>query len=166
VMGTLQATEVIKICLSLGQTISGKLLTYDALSLSFATFEIARDENCAVCGTAPRITELKAEVETCANVTPISAERLYQNKDQFVIVDVRETHEREESSIAGSLHVPLAKILARETHGIPKDKQVVVHCEMGGRSLKAAEHLVKEGYTQILNLTGGIKAWQAFINRR
>jgi adenylyltransferase/sulfurtransferase len=165
VMGTLQATEVIKICLGLGQTVSGKLLTYDALSLSFSTYEIVRNQHCAVCGEKPTITELKAEVEVCANVTPLSAEELYKNRDKYVIIDVREINERAESSIDGSIHVPLAKVLSGEQE-IPQGKPLVLQCAAGGRSLRAAEHLANKGYTELFNLTGGMKAWQAFINRR
>jgi molybdopterin/thiamine biosynthesis adenylyltransferase/rhodanese-related sulfurtransferase len=165
VMGTLQATEVIKICLDLGQTVSGKLLTYDALSLSFSPFEIARDQQCAVCGAKPTITELKYEIEVCVDVKPISAEEVHKDKDRYLIIDVRESAERAESFIEDSIHVPLAKVLSGEEQ-VPKGKPLVLQCAAGGRSQRAAEHLAKNGYTQVFNLTGGMKAWQAFVNRR
>jgi rhodanese-related sulfurtransferase len=62
--------------------------------------------------------------------------------------------------------VPLGKILSNENHGLPKDKQIVLHCASGSRSQQAAEHLAKHGYTQVQNLRGGIRAWQAVLNRR
>ena len=166
VMGTLQATEVIKICLNLGQICSGKLLSYDALSMSFSNFEITRDKNCAVCGNKPTITELKNEIEACQNVTSISAEELYQNKDKYLIIDVREADERVQSVIEGSIHIPLAQILAGEAEIPQGPRPLVFQCAAGGRSLRAAEHLAQKGYADIFNLTGGMKAWQAVVSRR
>ena len=165
VMGTLQATEVLKICLGLGQSISGKLLTYDALSLSFSTFEIERDKNCALCGPNSNVTELEMEVEVCMNVAPLSAEELLQNKEKYLIIDVRESNERAESSIEGSIHIPLAQVLSGEAQ-IPKGKPLVLQCAAGGRSQRAADYLVQNGYANVFNLTGGMKAWQALVNRR
>ena len=58
VMGTLQATEVIKLVLGLGEAASGRLLHYDALALAFTSFHVARDSQCAICGAQPSITDL------------------------------------------------------------------------------------------------------------
>lgn len=165
VMGTLQATEVIKIGLQLGEVAAGKLLTYDALALAFSSFAIARDPHCAICGTTPTIKSLAVEAEVCSTVASISAQELHQHKARYLIIDVRENLERAESVIEGSMHIPLDKILNGEAT-IPKGKPVVLQCAVGARSLRAAEHLVKSGDYEVLNLTGGIKAWQIFINRR
>lgn len=162
VMGTLQATEVLKVFLGIGEVASGRLLCYDALALSFEILNVSRDGNCPVCGDSPIIREVIDRIGACAPVSEISARELFADlqsaSPKFLVLDVREDNERRAGKIEPSLHIPLAQILEGKAD-LPKDQTIVVHCAAGIRSLKAAQYLVAHGHGNIANLTGGMQAW-------
>ena len=168
VMGTLQATEVIKLVLDLGQTASGRLLHYDALALAFASFRVARDPRCAICGDEPSITALVdydafcgigAAAESLVPQLSPTAARDLLGKPDTVFIDVRDTHERLVDSLPVSEHVPLGRLLA-DGVPFPASACVVVYCASGSRSLVAAEALLKRGYARVHNLQGGLSGWR------
>jgi rhodanese-related sulfurtransferase len=170
VMGTLQATEVLKLLLGIGQSASGRLLCYDALALTFNILCIARAKDCPVCGDHPTIHEIALAADSCVTVSSLTASELHQNMQsspaKYQIVDVREDAERAESRIEPSLHVPLQHILSGQAEKLPRDRTLVMYCASGMRSAQAAKYLLEHGYVDVLNLAGGILAWQNLISRR
>jgi molybdopterin/thiamine biosynthesis adenylyltransferase/rhodanese-related sulfurtransferase len=168
VMGTLQATEVIKLILGLGEIASGKLVYYDALALAFSSFNVQKDPQCAICGDDRSITELVDYDAFCGigaaadsvvpQLSPAEAAELLDTEDT-VFIDVRDTHERLVDSLPLSEHVPLNELIATGVP-FPTSSNLVVFCATGSRSLLAAESLIKRGYTLVHNLEGGLSAWR------
>ena len=165
-VGTLQATEVLKRILGVGDPLVGRLLLVDALSMAFQTLRVDRDPACAVCGDAPSILTLTDSAAVCGPIMTIpqmSVQELHalrQAGDGPFVLDVREPDEFEGANIDGAL-IPLGELLERigELDAHRDDAVLVVHCRHGGRSAKAVEVLHSQGFTNAVNLTGGIHAW-------
>lgn len=164
VMGSLQATEAIKLLLGIGKPLLGRLLVYDALSLSFQEFAFRRRSDCVVCGDQPTLIQLESEPENdMAAIDSWSAQQLAEtlssgNSDGLVMVDVREDYEWQAGRLPGSLHIPLGQLPARLTE-IP-DGRVLFICAGGVRSLSACRIAAQTGRDTI-NLEGGIYGWAA-----
>jgi len=168
VMGTLQATEVIKIVLGLGEVTSGKLVHYDALALSFSDFRVSRDPKCDLCGENRTITELVDYEAFCgvgaaidslvSQLSPAETAELLGAADT-VLIDVRDTHERLVDSLPHSEHIPLNELIENGVP-FPTSSRVVIFCATGVRSLLAAESLKKRGYDLVHNLDGGLSGWR------
>ena len=174
IIGTIQAAEAIKIILGVGQTLAGRLLTLDALTMQFRTLRLRRDPACPVCGDVPTVTSLIDYQQFCgitpaaaapsSDVPELSVEELKQEIDAgkpLWILDVREPREWEICRIPGTTLIPLGELPKRLSEvpagaGAPG---IVVHCKMGGRSAKAVRLLQQYGITNARNLTGGILAW-------
>jgi sulfur-carrier protein adenylyltransferase/sulfurtransferase len=167
-VGTIQATEVIKLILGLGETLVGKLLTIDAMTMSFRTLSIQKDPECPACGTH-EITELIDYDEFCAGgnahastgVQEIQPSQLAQRLakgEALEIIDVREPYEWEIGHIPGARLVPLARI-AEEIPRLDKRRETILYCKVGARSLRAAHQLAGAGVTDVRNLAGGILRW-------
>ena len=169
-VGTIQATEAIKMLLGLGERLVGRLLTIDALTMGFRTIEIQRDPDCPACGTH-EITELIDYEEFCnggsqreesrigvREIQPAQlAERLATGED-LEIIDVREPFEWELGHIPGARLVPLNRI-ADEIPRLDKRRETILYCKVGVRSRFAAEQLADAGLSEVRNLTGGILRW-------
>ncbi len=174
VIGTIQATEAIKILTGIGETLAGRLLLYDALRMRMRQIVLPRDPACPVCGDAPTIRTLVAYAAHCG---PGLAARSNAGDDMtveklrdwrvsgtpHVLVDVREPGEHAEDRIEGAILIPLAKALMNPGT-LPKDRPIVVHCRSGGRSAVAVATLRLRGY-DAHNLSGGILAWRALIEK-
>ncbi len=168
VMGTLQATEVIKIVLGLGEVTSGKLVHYDALALSFSAFHVSRDPKCDLCGENRTITELVDYEAFCgvgaaidslvSQLSPAETAELLGAADT-VLIDVRDTHERLVDRLPQSAHIPLNELIENGVP-FPTSSQLVIFCASGTRSLLAAEALIKRGYSLVHNLEGGLSGWR------
>lgn len=81
----------------------------------------------------------------------------------FMLLDVREPHELATAAIAGSHHIPMREIPGR-TSELPKDQEIVVMCHHGARSARVAGFLETQGFTNVINLDGGIDAWSKQID--
>jgi sulfur-carrier protein adenylyltransferase/sulfurtransferase len=181
-IGTLQATEAIKLILGVGKPMIGRMILYDALEMTFDSIKLRKNPECPVCSEHPTITELIDYEQFCgvpAHDRSEYKERNVQQKvrsitvgelkarldagDDLLIVDVREPHEREISNIEGSLLIPKGQVVARAAE-IPKDREVVMQCKTGARSRDAIIMLQRLGYTNLVNLTGGINAWAREID--
>lgn len=105
--------------------------------------------------------EYKRITRCYGEVTPSEAV-MVMNRDEPVVVDVREANEVGQGKIKGAKHIPLGSFKQRlnelETH---KDQKVVIYCRSGNRSGQASEMLCKQGFTQVFNMKGGIMAWQS-----
>ena len=168
VMGTLQATEVIKLVLGLGDVASGRLVHYDALALAFSSFNVSRDSRCNICGDRPEITELVDYDAFCGagaaadslvpQLSPAEAAGLLDAADT-VFIDVRDTHERLVDSLPQSEHIPLNELIQSGVP-FPSSVRLVIYCASGSRSLVAAESLIRRGHTLVHNLEGGLSGWR------
>lgn len=181
VIGSLQALEAIKLITGIGESLRGRLLTYDALNQTFATLKIARDPSCAACGPAATITALDpARYDfSCAPAAPsptmsdptvpleISVEETHRllttAPADTVLIDVREPYEFEICRIAGAEPIPMRQIPERLAE-LPRDKHLLIHCHHGGRSLRVTEFLRAQGLARVSNVAGGIEAWSERID--
>jgi rhodanese-related sulfurtransferase len=99
-------------------------------------------------------------------LTPTETSQLLKNAAAtLVLLDVREPEERAMAKIEPSLHIPMDDVPARIKE-IPKDRTIVVYCHHGSRSMMVAGYLEGRGYADVANLTGGIDAWSAQVDRR
>ena len=169
-VGTIQATEAIKVLLGLGDTLVGRLLTIDALTMAFRTIEVRPDPECPACGTH-EITELIDYEEFCnsANaggenrsevkeIQPVQLAERLATGEELEIIDVREPFEWEIGHIPGARLVPLNRI-ADEIPRLDKRRETILYCKVGVRSRFAAEQLADAGLSEVRNLTGGILRW-------
>lgn len=178
-IGTIQATEAIKLILGIGDPLIGRLLTYDALEMNFKFFKIKKDPDCPVCGEQPSITELIDYEEFCGmpshdrnleafGITPITPRQLKQrilSGNRICLLDVRESHELEISRIREieSINIPHHQILERMNE-LDTSQDIVVYCRFGLQSLKVIRELQKHGFKKIYNLEGGINRWALEID--
>jgi adenylyltransferase/sulfurtransferase len=175
VIGTIQATEAIKILTGIGETLAGRLLLYDAFRMRVRQIALPRDPACAVCGDAPTIQTLVAYDAHCGpglaargnSGDEMTVEELRDwraSGRKHTLVDVREPSEHAEDRIDGAILIPLGKALT-DPGKLPKDQPIIVHCKMGGRSAVAVAALRLRGY-DARNLSGGILAWRSRIEPR
>ena len=172
VIGSIQATETVKLILGVGEPLIGRLLHYDALAMTFKTYKIRRAKDWPVGSPHPTVKGLVDYEQFCGvrggpspAATPlageITPERLKQRIDageDLFVLDVRNPHEYQICRIPGTVLVPLPDLPARLAE-VPRDREVIVHCKSGMRSGKAIELLKASGYGNLVNLTGGILAW-------
>jgi adenylyltransferase/sulfurtransferase len=174
VVGTIQATEALKILLGVGEPLVGRLLLYDALAMSFEELKLRRDPKCPLCGESPTIRELQDYVAFCGTgrgegeeaVEEITARELKRRRDAgeaLEVIDVRDPHEWEICRIPGTRLVPLGN-LGEHLHEFDSSKTYVMHCKSGMRSAKAIGQLRKAGFRKLLNLKGGILAWSREVD--
>ena len=173
IIGVMQAIEAIKMIIGIGDSLIGRLVSFDALKLRFKEFKIRKDPSCPICGEHPTIHELidydqfcgipqaDAEAAKELEVPTITATELktkIDRKDKFVLVDVREPFEYDISRIPGSKLIPLGELPARLSE-LDSADDIVLHCKVGGRSAKALRILQEAGFRKLNNLQGGITAW-------
>ena len=175
-IGTIQATETVKLILGIGEPLIGRLLLYDALGMSFREMKLRKDPNCPVCGENPTVTELIDYQEFCGipqaesaeqvnGVPEISVNELKQKLDhgeEINVLDVREPHEYEVANIGVRL-IPLGELPQRLAE-LDQDEYFVVHCKTGSRSAKAVKLLQDAGFQNVHNVKGGITAWSEEID--
>lgn len=152
IIGAFQANEVLKLICGIGDVLSGKLLTYNALSMQQMLMSFEKN-------TAINITELDADYNFfCGlpkNNLEITLQQLETENNLYNVLDVREQYEREQYHVGG-LHIPLGE-LQRRANEIPQNKDLVVYCKAGMRSKIAIEILMVTGFPmQLINLKGGI----------
>lgn len=165
-LGTIQATETIKVLLGIGEPLVGRLLLVDALRMEFRELRFDRDPACPVCGDHPTITHV-LPTRPMASVPETTVRQLKDRidaGDRPFILDVREPDEYEGANIGGAL-IPLGELPERlDEIKARQDEDVVVHCRSGGRSTKAVEYLRANGFDKAVNLKGGIHAWSDEID--
>lgn len=167
IIGSLQALEVIKVITGVGETLSGRFFIFDALNFETRTFNIKRNSDNPLNGNNPTIKELIDYEQFCGMkavekpIKEITAKELYDLQvrgENIQIVDVREPHEYDIVNIGGEL-IPLSTV-SNNADRIDKDKKIIVHCKMGGRSAKAIRELEEKfGFKNLYNLKGGILGW-------
>ena len=170
VVGTIQATETVKLIMGVGEPLVGRFLVYDALRMRFRELKLRKDPDCPVCGDNPTVTEL-IDYEQFCGVTPAApaggvgdeatVEQLkarIDSGDGVFILDVREPQEYQICSIPGSMLIPLGDLPGRLAE-LDGRGEMIVHCKSGVRSAKAVKLLREAGFAQARNLKGGILRW-------
>jgi sulfur-carrier protein adenylyltransferase/sulfurtransferase len=172
VIGTLQATEAIKLITGVGEPLIGRLLTYDALEMRFSEFRVARRGDCAVCGVAPTITAAQDMAPRRAAVTGVrrlsaaDLDALLRRAPPAAappLIDVREVWEFDTGHLSGAINIPLGELPARLSE-IARDSAPVFICRSGGRSLAACNLALAAGVSEPANLEGGLHAWAATVD--
>ena len=185
VVGALQATEVIKILLDIGDVASERLVIYDALKLTLRQLKLRRNPECVLCGNNPTVTELIDYQQFCgvpaagtheetknqglsqnegteeAEIQEIDVYELqerFRRGENFQLIDVRESWEHDINRIEGAELIPLGELPDRLGE-LDSSASYVVHCKMGGRSANAVALMKNAGFRQVVNLEGGINAW-------
>lgn len=164
IIGSLQALEVIKVVTGAGEPLAGRFYMFDALSFESRTFNISRRDDNPINGKDPTIKALidyeqfcgvKAVERPVKEITPKELYELQIKGEAFQLIDVREPHEYDIVNIGAEL-IPLATV-ADNAGKIKRDRKVIVHCKMGGRSAKAIRELEEKfGFDNLYNLKGGI----------
>ena len=180
IVGLIQANEVIKLVLGKGESLVGRLLLFDALSMKFREMKLRKDKACPICGDNPTITELIDYEEFCG-IRPveesandaemeIAVEQVKQMLDSghgFKLIDVREPSEYEICKIAQATLIPLGDIEAKDPeklNGLSPDEEIVLHCKAGVRSMKALKVLEEMGFSNLKSMRGGINEWSEKID--
>ena len=167
IIGTLQATEAIKLLTGIGEQMIGKLLHYDALNSRFKTFNTRKDPECKICGINPTIkgiSKIKGYDDIDFNEISVNElAHLIKNKKCANLVDVRNPDEVKEFNIEGSQFIPLAELEERISE-IDQTSPIFLICKSGNRSAKAAEILKTKGMTEITNVIGGMDDWKNKID--
>ena len=173
VVGTIQATEAVKLIMGAGEPLIGRFLIYDALRMRFRELKLRKDPDCPVCGEHRTVTELIDYDQFCGVVPAASTSadpppsddatveqlkaRLDQRDEPFIL-DVREPQEYQICNIPGSTLIPLGDLPSR-LHELEGRGEMIVHCKSGARSAKAVKLLREAGFAQAKNLRGGILRW-------
>jgi adenylyltransferase/sulfurtransferase len=174
VIGSLQALEAIKLIVGAGQSLLGRLLTFDALKLRFREIAVAKDPDCPVCGTHPTVKALIDYEAFCGygetgdgkRETEISAQALRAERERnpaLVLLDVREPFERDIAVIPDARAIPLGELPAR-LRELDGRATIVAYCHHGMRSLRAVEILAGAGFANVRSLRGGIDGWSVEVD--
>jgi len=176
VIGTIQATETLKLLLGRGRSLLGRLLVYDALEMSFRELKLRRDPQCPLCGGSPSITKLIDYHEFCGvpaepplktmNPDEVTVQDLKHALDNpalgIQVIDVREEDEHRAASIPGAKLLPLSQLAARYGE-VERDRMCYLHCQAGVRSMRALQFLRQQGFSKLKSVKGGYLAWAAEI---
>lgn len=140
--------------------LSGKLWLLDTRTMETRTLSLKKNAHCPACSLKPENIVLRYDAPVCEIVPEISVPQL-KKKSGYVLIDVREHEEWRRGNIHGAVLWPLSRIVAGDMPAEQKDREIIVHCQMGGRSLQAARFMKEHGFTNVSSLSGGYEAWQA-----
>jgi adenylyltransferase/sulfurtransferase len=173
IIGTLQATEALKLILGIGETLNGRLLLFNALDMSFDFVTLRKNPHCKICGPNPEVTELIDYEEFCGvpghdheegsvggdwDIDALLLAEKLQRGEDIHLLDVREPHELEISQLQGANLIPLGQLAARLSE-LDSADEMVIFCKSGTRSARGLELLTSAGFRKVKNLKGGINAW-------
>jgi len=172
-IGTIQATEVIKLILGIGEPLIGKLLLYDALTMSLQTVNLRKNPRCIVCGPEPKITHLIDYEAFCGvpartpqdhlagegrDVDPVVVDAWIKTGQNIKLLDVRDPIEQEISHLEGAQNIPIER-LPQHVKDLDPLEKYVLFCRTGRRSAQGVHLLVSSGFNQVFNMQGGLNAW-------
>lgn len=171
VIGTIQATEAIKLLTGIGEPLIGRLMLYDALAMRFRELKLRRNPSCPVCGEHPTVTELidydqfcgiVPEVSTLSNqyeITPTELAALLERDDRPYLLDVRNPYEVAIAAIPGTDKLIPVDQLPERIGELDTSREMVIYCRSGARSGRAVELLKSVGFRKVKNLVGGVLRW-------
>lgn len=165
-LGSLQAVEAVKALLGIGRVLSDRLLLFDALRCEWRSLKRFRDPACPVCGDSPTLFEPVDYEQFCGlmedsmvkEVQPSEALEMVRANPDIQFVDVRQPDEYARAHATGVKLIPLGELPDR-VQELDKTKPVLAICAKGGRSMKACQFLLGEGFTECINVDGGTTAW-------
>nr|CAA76284.1 MPT-synthase sulfurylase [Synechococcus elongatus PCC 7942 = FACHB-805] len=179
IIGVIQATETVKIILGQGQTLSGRLLLYNALDMKFRELKLRPNPERPVidrlidyqefCGIPQAQAAEAAATDSIPEISVTELKAILDRQDpEVLLIDVRNPHEAEIATIPGAILVPLPDIEAGAGVETVREllngkRELIVHCKMGGRSAKALGILKEAGITGT-NVAGGINAWSQDVD--
>ena len=175
VIGVIQGIEAIKLVLGLGDPLIGRLLLFDALAMRFRELALRKDPDCPLCGRAPSITALIDYDEFCGagaaqageemsdEIGATELKRRLDRGEAIALLDVREPHEFAIARIDGATLIPLRSLRARLGE-LEREREIVVLCHHGQRSMRALEFMRGSGFGKIKSLHGGIDAWSREVD--
>lgn len=170
IIGTIQATEALKLIMGIGEPLVGRLLLFDALQMRFRELKLRKNPECPVCGPNPTVTALIDYQAFCGisgdgvglpaenRITPRELFESLQGDSPPRIIDVREPHEWDIVRIEGARLIPQATLPAH-LHEWDRGEALVVMCRSGARSARATQLLKDAGFRNVRNLEGGILRW-------
>ncbi len=179
VIGTIQATEAIKVLMGVGNPLIGRLLIYDALAMTFRTLKIRKDPDCPICGTHPTIhsllpaseyrflcgiseESLGVDPKSIEQISAVGAKDFIENSDAKFL-DVRSDEEYQITRLPDSVHIPYADLLSRVKE-LDSAQDYVVFCHVGDSSARAIAGLQKLGFKKLKNMAGGIESWSKNVD--
>ena len=174
VVGSLQATEALKILLGIGEPLFGRLLLYDALAMRFEEVEVPRHPSCPLCSPVATITELQDYAAFCGRtrgvatappdeIEPAELRRRLDAGEPLAVLDVREPHEWAAGHLEVARLVPLGS-LAERLGELDRGRTYVLQCRSGVRSARALELMRQAGFPRLVNLRGGLVAWKRDVD--
>jgi molybdopterin/thiamine biosynthesis adenylyltransferase/rhodanese-related sulfurtransferase len=175
IVGSVMAMEALKYILGIGESLSGKIATYDALTAQSRLVRIKRSVHCPLCGENPKIRSIRAEVYQLLDtgcviknsiMEEITVNELVERLKQQpapVLLDVREDDEVAFCALKDIVHIPLGEISERWQQLDPQ-QDIVVYCHHGRRSLMATRFLREKGFSRAVSLKGGIDEWSREID--
>ena len=171
IIGSMQANEAIKIVAGIGTTLSGKLLLFDSLDFSTRILNLKCNPNNPLSGKNPSLHTL-IDYEAFCNpacrhlvmkeITPMEVKKMLDDEINIQLIDVREPEEFDLGNL-GALNIPLNTI-EKNINRVRQDVPVVIYCKSGARSLLAIQKLQPHGFTNLLNLKGGLIQWMNETN--
>ncbi|EEF59943.1 molybdopterin-synthase adenylyltransferase MoeB [Pedosphaera parvula] len=177
IVGCIQATEILKLAIGKGTSLTGRLMLFNALDMKFRELKLRRDPKCPICGDHPTIKELidyevfcgiptEPEV-TSANPDEVTVQDMKRALDDpklnIKVIDVRDPDEYEICHVDSVPQIPLGELPNRFTELDP-NQQLYIHCKSGVRSMKALKFLREQGYKYVKSVKGGINAWSDEID--
>jgi adenylyltransferase/sulfurtransferase len=177
-IGTIQATEALKLILGIGDSLIGRLLLYNALDMSFDFVTLKKNPKCRVCGPNADIKELIDYEEFCGvpghdhddrsagaawDIEPGELSGSLNSSRPPLLLDVREPHELQISALTGAINIPLGALASRLSE-LDSAREMVIFCKGGTRSARALELLLSAGFKRVKNLRGGINSWAREID--
>ena len=178
-IGSIQTTEAIKLITGIGEPLIGQLMIYDALEMSYRKIKVRKDPKCPLCSEKPSQTALLPDYEAFCGVLSDAAEVAVKdstisvselkgkidNKENFLLIDVREPSEFEIVRIPGSVLIPKQGFLdGSALAGLPQDKPIILHCKSGVRSAECLAILKSAGFADATHVSGGVVAWAKQID--
>lgn len=178
IIGSMQASEGLKLLLGIGEPLRGKLLLFNALDMRFDFVKLRKNPDCAVCSLPVDKIELIDYEAFCGvpahdhdegvmdnqfEIEPRQLAEQMKNGHKIKLIDVREPHELQISQLDGAKLIPLGEVAGRLSELDTAD-ELVVFCRTGGRSARAVELMISAGFRKVKNLRGGINAWAQQID--
>jgi adenylyltransferase/sulfurtransferase len=173
-IGSIQVTEGIKLITGIGEPLIGRLMIYDALEMSYRKVAIRKDPNCVICGPnatqkalmedyegfCGAISTQAADAVTGSTITVTELKSKLDNKENFILIDVREPSEFEIVRIPGSVLIPKQEFLdGTVLSKLPQDRPIVLHCKSGVRSAECLAVVKAAGFADATHVSGGVVAW-------
>ena len=172
-IGSIQATEAIKLLTGVGESLVGRLMIYDALEMSYRTVKIRKDPECPICGKNPTITGLidyetfcgavsdeAMEAAQGSTIVPRELKKWIDDGENIFLVDVREPAEFEIVSIPGATLIPKGEFLnGSALERMPQDKRIVLYCKSGMRSAEALAIVKGAGFADAVHVGSGVVGW-------